>query len=135
MSADIARQTTSHEEKGCNLHQIPFILKKHHIIRNYKKLKEELEPNEMLDYLVQYGILDTEENTVLLHKCRAEKCDFILYKIIKEPDCLNKFVKILNDDKEAQSLYSFRCFRSLLRDGADTTENQNSDVKCKSSYF
>lgn len=71
-------------------------LETHHtcIRKNYKKLKEEMEPNEILDYLVQYEILDTDENTHLLKECRARKCDIILRKLIKNPDP-EKFIKMM----------------------------------------
>ncbi|XP_034304233.2 uncharacterized protein [Magallana gigas] len=73
-------------------------LETHHtcIRKNYKKLKEEMEPNEILDYLVQYEILDTDENTHLLKECRARKCDIILRKLIKNPDP-EKFIKMMKN--------------------------------------
>lgn len=66
----------------------------HVLEKTIKKLKEEMEPNEILDYLVQYEILDTDENTHLLKECRARKCDIILRKLIKNPDP-EKFIKMM----------------------------------------
>lgn len=98
------------------------------IRRNYKKLKEEMEPNEILDYLVQYDILDTDENTQLLKECRARKCDFILRKLIKYPDKFTKMMEHITKDRECC------CFRYILCSTAYAMESSNNG-KSKSTII
>nr|XP_034304246.1 uncharacterized protein LOC105323171 isoform X7 [Crassostrea gigas] len=106
-------------------------LETHHtcIRKNYKKLKEEMEPNEILDYLVQYEILDTDENTHLLKECRARKCDIILRKLIKNPDP-EKFIKmmkhIIADEccSFGHLLCSAACAMESSNDGLDSSNTR-----------
>lgn len=98
-------------------------LETQHIRKNYKKLKEEMEPNEILDYLVQYDILDTDENTHLLKECRARKCDFILRKLIKYPE---KFTKMMEHITKAREC---GCFRYMLCSITYAMESSNDGLE------
>lgn len=88
-----------------------ILLEKNFFINNYKALKIQMEPDEIIDYLVQYHILDTEENTRLIDKGRSRKCDFILRKLIRDPDCRSKLKELI--EKETQ-LQEVQCFSTLL---------------------
>lgn len=100
-----------------------------HIIKNYKKLKEEMEPNDIIDFLVQHGILDTDEDTYLLRQCRAKKCDFILRKLIRNPNLFSKFVKCLNNT--FKTLEAFHCFCSIPNDAVPETRIPSNEVQGK----
>lgn len=125
-----------YSRQGSGYQESLVALETHHtcIRKNYKKLKEEMEPNEILDYLVQFEILDTDENTHLLKECRARKCDFILRKLIKNPD-LEKFAKMMKHITMARDCCSFR---HLLCSAAYALESSN-DGKSKctiiANYF
>uniref|UniRef100_K1QCX0 V-type proton ATPase subunit F n=1 Tax=Magallana gigas TaxID=29159 RepID=K1QCX0_MAGGI len=112
-----------YSRQGSGYQESLVALETHHtcIRKNYKKLKEEMEPNEILDYLVQFEILDTDENTHLLKECRARKCDFILRKLIKNPD-LEKFAKMMKHITMARDCCSFR---HLLCSAAYALESSN----------
>nr|XP_022310631.1 uncharacterized protein LOC111115979 isoform X6 [Crassostrea virginica] len=88
-----------------------ILLEKNFFINNYKALKKQMEPDEIIDYLVQYHILDTDENTRLIDKGRSRKCDFILRKCIRDPDCRSKLKELI--EKETQ-LQEVQCFHTLL---------------------
>lgn len=88
-----------------------IVLEKNFFINNYKALKIQMEPDEIIDYLVQYHILDTEENTRLIDKGRSRKCDFLLRKLIRDPDCRSKLKELI--EKETQ-LQEVQCFSTLL---------------------
>ena len=105
-----------------------------HIIHNYKLLKAEMEPKEMLDYLVQEHILDLDENSCLIGLCRAKKCDFILRKLIRNPKTLEKFVRCLNWNLEFNMLKAVRCFRYLKHSSAPVPRIPQSEVQGKSNY-
>jgi hypothetical protein len=53
----------------------------------------------LLDHLVQQGLLDTDENTFLLDKCRAVKCDFILCKLLHHPEHQQDFMKLIPSEE------------------------------------
>ena len=108
----------------------PVSLEAHHIRKNYKTFKKEMN-TEIVDYLVQSYILTTDENSSLLDKSRAEKCDFILRRLIQDSNCLKKFVTLLHD--EAKDLDEFDCFRSLLCNTSPEPEILNSDKQGISS--
>jgi hypothetical protein len=62
----------------------------------------------LLDHLVEHDLLDTDENTFLLDKCRAVKCDFILRKLLRHPERLQDLSKLIMSEEE-----EFECFRTL----------------------
>ena len=113
-----------------------YNLETRHIIQNYKYLKAEMEPNEMLDYLVQENILDIDENSCLRRLCRAKQCDFILRKLIRYPRTLEKFVRLLNRNSEFNTLQAVRCFRNLSQrnDPIQRSPRAYSEVQSKSDY-
>ena len=82
---------------------------------------------EIVDYLVQSNILTTDENSFLLHKSRAEKCDFILRRLIRDSNCLTKFRTLMLE--EPKVLDVFDCFRSLMCNTSPEPEISNSDTQ------
>ncbi|XP_022287285.2 uncharacterized protein LOC111100011 isoform X1 [Crassostrea virginica] len=110
------------DDSGCP--DSPISLEAHHIRKKYKTLKRDMN-TEIVDYLVQSNILTTDENSSLLHKSRAEKCDFILRRLILDPNCLTKLVTLLHE--EPKDLDEFDCFRSLLSNTSPEPEIPNSD--------
>nr|XP_022297006.1 uncharacterized protein LOC111106572 [Crassostrea virginica] len=82
---------------------------------------------EIVDYLVQADILTTDDNSSLIGKPRAEKCDFILRKLIRDSNRLTKLVTLLHE--EPKDLDELDCFRSLLCKTSPEPEIPNSDVK------
>ena len=111
-----------------------YNLETRHIIQNYKLRKAEMEPKEMLDYLVQEHILDLDENSCLIGLCRAKKCDFILRKLIRNPKMLEKFVRCLNWNLEFNTLQSVRCFRYLSHPITPVQRIPQSEVQGKSDH-
>ncbi|XP_061172288.1 uncharacterized protein LOC133181727 [Saccostrea echinata] len=88
----------------------PVILETQHIRRNYKYLKREMDTYTIVDFLVQHNILNTEENSFLIGKPRARKCDFILRKLLRHPRHLPEFTKMIKLNSQEQG---FRCFLLL----------------------
>lgn len=119
---------TLYDRQDSGYPESPIALETQHIRKNYKKLKEEMEPNEILDYLVQYDILDTDENTHLLKECRARKCDFILRKLIKYPE---KFTQMMEHITKAREC---GCFRYMLCSITYAMESSN-DGKSKCTFI
>ena len=119
-----------HWRNNSSSQESPVSLEKGHLIRNYKKLKEEMEPNDMIDFLFQQDLLDTDENTHLLHQCRARQCDIILRKLILNTDTFIKFSKHLNG--EFKSMRAFQCFRFLSCGTSPYTGNHRNEVRGKS---
>ena len=113
-----------------------YNLETRHIIQNYKYLKAEMEPKELLDYLVQEQLLDLDENSCLIGLCRAQQCDFILRKFIRYPRMLEKFVRLLNRNSEFNTLPTVQCFLNLSQPIAtiQTNPSAHSDVQGKSDY-
>lgn len=111
-----------------------YNLETRHITQNYKLLKAEMEPKEMLDYLVQEYILDPDENSDLMGLCRAEQCDFILRKLIRNPRTLEKFVRCLNWNLEFNSLQAVRCFLYLPHPIAPILRIPQCEVQGNSDY-
>jgi hypothetical protein len=92
----------------CRYPENPFTLETQHIRKNYKFLKREMSADLLLDHLVEHNLLDTDENTFLLDKCRAVKCDFILRKLLRHPERLQDFIKLITSEE-----WEFECFRTL----------------------
>ena len=85
---------------------------------------------DIVDYLVQSNILTTDENSSLLDKSRAEKCDFILRRLIRDSKCLKKLEILLHEEPKVDE---FDCFRSLLCNTSPEPEILNSDKQGISS--
>ena len=115
-------------DSGCP--DSPISLEADHIRKKYKTLKKEMN-TEIVDYLVQSYILTTDENSSLLDKSRAEKCDFILRSLIRDSTCLTKLRTLLLE--EPKDLDVFDCFRSLLCNPSPEPEIPNSEKQGKSS--
>ena len=84
-----------------------------------------MEPNAMMDYLVQQGILNTDEDTNLLGQCRAKKSDVILRKLIESPS------KLSNLMDKFKTVDAFQCFRSLTNNTSLLRNNSRIEVKGK----
>ena len=110
------------DDSGCP--DSPIFLEADHITKKYKILKQEMD-TEIIDYLVQSDILTTDEDSFLLNKSRAEKCDFILRRLIRDSNCLSKLMTLLHE--EPKDLDVFDCFRSLLYHTSPEPETPNSD--------
>ena len=82
-----------------------------------------MEPNSMIDYLVQHGILNTDENTNLLGQCRAKKCDVILRKLIRSPSTLSELMDKMVD--------TYQSFRSQTNDTSLLATNLRNEVDGK----
>ncbi|XP_078314759.1 uncharacterized protein LOC144619747 isoform X2 [Crassostrea virginica] len=115
---------TSYETGDSGCPDSSVSLEAHHIRKKYKDLKKEMN-TEIVDYLVQSNILTTDENSFLLHKSRAEKCDFILRRLIRDSNCLTKFRTLMLE--EPKVLDVFDCFRSLMCNTSPEPEIPNSD--------
>ena len=115
------------DDSGCP--DAPISLKAYHIRKQYKTLKKEMN-TEIVDYLVQSYILTTDENSSLLDKSRAEKCDFILRRLIRDSNCLKKLERLLHEEPKVDE---FDCFRSLLCNTSPEPEILNSDKQGISS--
>ena len=105
-----------------------------HIIQNYVYLKAEMEPIELVDYLVKENILDTDENSCLMGLCRAKKCDFILRKLVRNQRTLEEFVRCLNRNFELDTLQTVQCFRYLPHPITPVLRIPQSEVQGKSDY-
>ncbi|XP_062617032.1 uncharacterized protein LOC134278759, partial [Saccostrea cucullata] len=108
----------------------PIILEAHHIRRNYKFLKREMEPDSIVDYLVQHNILDTDEDKNLIGKPRRIKCDFILRKLLQHPRHLPEFTRMIKHYHREEE--GFHCFLSLSRSEAlagETSHNAEEVIK------
>ena len=114
------------QRDGSGCPDSPISVEAHHIRKKYKTLKNEMN-TEMVDYLVQADILTTDDNSYLIGKPRAEKCDFILRKLIRDSNRLTKLVTLLHE--EPKDLDELDCFRSLLCNTSPEPEIPNSDVK------
>lgn len=125
-----------YSRQGSGYQESLVALETHHtcIRKNYKKLKEEMEPNEILDYLVQFEILDTDENTHLLKECRARKCDFILRKLIKNPD-LEKFTKMMKHITMTRDCCSFRHLLCSAAYALESSNDGKSNCTIITNYF
>lgn len=105
-TSDVKRGITRSRMNGNCFPQSSNLLKTH-IMKNYKKIKEEMEPNNIIDYLFQEKFLNTDENTDWLDQCRARRCDIILHKCIKHSD---KLLDLISNSKTDDA---FNCFRSV----------------------
>lgn len=112
--------------------KISVLLEEHFYIRNYKILKEQMEPDEIVDYLVQYKILDTEEDRYLLHICRTMKCDFILGRFIRDSRCREVLVGIHNSN-ELEGIHSFcssLCYCDLELEEQNDRQGKTNQYNC-----
>ncbi|XP_062617779.1 uncharacterized protein LOC134279403 [Saccostrea cucullata] len=98
------------------------ILETRHIRRNFKFLKQQLEPNIIVDYLVQHNILNTDENSFLMGKPRATKCDFILCKLLQNPKHLRELKSIIKCNPQEEGFY---CFLSLPWPNSEVRARRN----------
>ena len=108
----------------------PISLEAGRIRKRYKSIKMEMNTG-IVDYLVQSYILTTDENSYLLDRTRAQKCDFILRRLIRNSNCLTKLVTLMH--KEPNDLDEFDCFRFLLRDTSPEPEIPNNNKQGTSS--